>query len=339
MGRGLSSSLLSVKSNLLTRYKAWESITLGGTVHPINAAADCCHGIGTWDWPDVDPVVNWKRSLKYTVPMSYIESLFQMETWQREYNLENWKTFHIPRDGAISVNMNNLTTMPWSEEVRVAREELEESLNAADPDEPAAKKREIAIGQAVVSSARFGEELESIEQGTKAPPLVQVIEEQERIIRQPTKMSKRRRRNKIRAERNATDSNRMVPSKEDEKGTEQTAEGVKLTMDPEKTTKVNGKGKEKAVEKGVGIEKDQPPKLQDAKETGAAIMPEEQNPRAEKQPCPAQNYPVTSKGQSAAGESIPAVTKALSISTKASLAEQPMATEARSISKTPSPAK
>lgn len=86
--------------------------------------------------------------------MKYIEKLFQTKTWQREFDLKEWKTFHIPRDGAISLNFNTFTTMPWSEELRVAKEELEESLAIADPDQPAAKKREIATGQAVNASAK-----------------------------------------------------------------------------------------------------------------------------------------------------------------------------------------
>lgn len=288
---------------------------MGGTVHPINAAVDCSHGIGTWDWPDVDPEVDWERSLKYTVPMSYIENLFQMETWQREYNLENWKAFHIPRDGAISVNLNNLTTMPWSEEVRVAREELEESLNAADPDEPAAKKREIAIGRAVITSAKFGEELESSEEGAKAAPLMQATEQQERIIRTPTTMSRKQRRKQKRAERNATEDKCTVPNEE---GSEQATEDVKVTMDPENQTKKNRKGKEKAVQEVVNVEKDRTV-LQAAEETQVAMVPGKQNSTAQ------QHY-VASKEQSLA-EAPTSATEPLAEPKPASPAESPIATQ------------
>lgn len=76
-------------------------------------------------------------SLKYTVSMAYIERFFQMETWQQDYDLKNCKTFHVSRNGAVSINLNCLTTMNWSEEIRVAKEALEESLTTS---EPAAKK-------------------------------------------------------------------------------------------------------------------------------------------------------------------------------------------------------
>lgn len=114
-------------------------MTFGGTIHPINASVDGYHGIATWDWPeDVSGM-----SLKYTVSMAYIEKLFQMETWQQEYDLNNYKAFHVSRDGAVSINLNCLTTMNWSEELRVAKEALEESLTNS---EPTAKKRETGKG-------------------------------------------------------------------------------------------------------------------------------------------------------------------------------------------------
>lgn len=122
-------------------------MTFGGTIHPINSSVDGSHGIATWDWPEEVS----RMSLKYTVSMAYIEKLFQMETWQQDYDLKDWKTFHVSRDGAVSINLNCLTTMPWSEEVRVAKEALEESLVNF---EPAAKKRETGKGGAVTSPER-----------------------------------------------------------------------------------------------------------------------------------------------------------------------------------------
>lgn len=115
---------------------------------------DCSHGIGTWDWPDVDEDGSRETSLKSTISMKYIEKLFQMKTWQQSFDLTKWKTFHIPRDGAVSLNVNSFTTMPWSEEARVAKEELEESLIVADPEQPAAKKREIATGEGINTSPK-----------------------------------------------------------------------------------------------------------------------------------------------------------------------------------------
>lgn len=90
-------------------------------------------------------------SLKYTVSMAYIEKLFQMDTWQQDYDLKNCKTFHVSRDGAVSINLNCLTTMNWSEELRVAKEALEESLTNS---EPTAKKRETGKEGGVTSPER-----------------------------------------------------------------------------------------------------------------------------------------------------------------------------------------
>lgn len=122
-------------------------MTFGGTVHPINSSVDGSHGIATWDWPEEISGM----SLKYTVSMAYIEKLFQMETWLQDYDLKDWETFHVSRDGAVSINLNCLTTMPWSEEVRVAKEALEDS---SANSEPAAKKRETGKGGAVTSPER-----------------------------------------------------------------------------------------------------------------------------------------------------------------------------------------
>lgn len=137
-------------------------MTFGGTIHPINSSVDGSHGIATWDWPEEVSGM----SLKYTVSMAYIEKLFQMETWQQGYDLKDWKTFHVSRDGAVSINLNCLTTMPWSEEVRVAKEALEGSLANF---EPAAKKRETGKGGAVTSPERPGGVPLPAEKGPEEP--------------------------------------------------------------------------------------------------------------------------------------------------------------------------
>lgn len=112
-------------------------MTFGGTIHPINSIVDGKHGIATWDWPEEVS----GTSLKYTVSMAYIEKLFQMETWQQNYDLKNNRMFHVSRDGAVSIDLNCLTTMKRSEEIRVAKEE--ESLTDS---EPTAKKRDKGKG-------------------------------------------------------------------------------------------------------------------------------------------------------------------------------------------------
>lgn len=305
---------------------------MGGTVHPINAAVDCRDGIGTWDWPEVSAEAACGQSLKYAVPMSYIESLFQMGTWQREFDLRNWKTFHIPRTGAISVNMNNFTTMPWSEEVRAAKEEFEESLNAADPDEPAAKKREIATGEAVISSPRCGEELESKVKGVRAPPLVQTVKQQERNIKTRTMTSRKQPRNKKRAKKNVTDDKYVAPNRGNGGNTDQKAERGKVTMDPEKLAERSEKSNEKAVEDGLSVGKHRP-KSHVPEETETVGVPRKETSIAE-----AQKHRVTPKEQSAAEEPTQAM-EVPAVSEQKSSSEKHIVTAPPSMSKSWSPAR
>lgn len=162
-------------------------MTFGGTIHPINSSVDCSHGIAIWDWPEEVS----GTSLKYTVSMAYIERLFQMETWQQDYELKDWKTFHVSRDGAVSINLNCLTTMPWSEEVRVTKEALEESLANL---EPAAKKRETGKEGAVTIPSRPKAEPQPAREEPEEPmppPSPGKNGAEERLIRKSEKVSKR----------------------------------------------------------------------------------------------------------------------------------------------------
>ena len=96
-----------------------------------------------------------QRRIWFTVPMDYIQKLFQMETWHRHSHLRDCTIFHVPRTGATSLYIFSFTTMPWSEEQRVVSEEAAEVLAIAKA-QPACKKRLIATGQ--------GEEQRSDEQ-------------------------------------------------------------------------------------------------------------------------------------------------------------------------------
>ena len=117
----------------------------GGEIQPVNNRVDGSHGIGVCDWPpqgsDGDP----ERRVWYTVPMSYIEGLFQKSTWQRKYGLREWDAFHVPRPGATSMYCNYFTTMPYSEDRRVAHEELRE-LVANVTEQPPPKMRMVSGG-------------------------------------------------------------------------------------------------------------------------------------------------------------------------------------------------
>ena len=117
-----------------------------GHIAPINNRVDGSHGIAISDWPPRGTQNDPERRVWNTISMRYIEKLFQMSTWQRSYNLQNWRTFNIPRDGATSLYINSFTTMSENEEQRVAREELAEAVALANA-QPAKKKRVKATGK------------------------------------------------------------------------------------------------------------------------------------------------------------------------------------------------
>ena len=98
------------------------------------------------DWPPHGNCPDSERRVWYTVPMDYIEALFQKETWQQQHNPQNWQKFHIPRTGALSLYISTFTTMAWSEVERVANEEAAELL-AISKAQPAVKKRLVFSGE------------------------------------------------------------------------------------------------------------------------------------------------------------------------------------------------
>jgi hypothetical protein len=127
--------------------RAWEETMFGGEIGLINNRADGSHGIGTSDWPPKGSLDDPNRRIWRTVSMEYIERMFQMETWQRNFDLKRWRVFNIERDGAASLYINSFTTMSWDEEQRVANEELAELL-ALENEQPAKKKRLTGEGEA-----------------------------------------------------------------------------------------------------------------------------------------------------------------------------------------------
>lgn len=126
--------------------RAWEETMFGCHVAPINNRVDGSHGIGICDWPPRGTQNDEERRVWNTISMRYIEKLFQMNTWQRSFSLQNWRIFHIPRDGATSLYINSFTTMSETEEQRVASEELAEAVALANA-QPAKKKRIKATGK------------------------------------------------------------------------------------------------------------------------------------------------------------------------------------------------
>ena len=118
----------------------------GGEIGLINNRADGSHGIGTSDWPPSSSLDDPDRRIWHTVSMEYIERMFQMETWQRNFDLKQWRVFNVERDGAASLYINSFTTMSWDEEQRVANEEIAE-LVALENEQPAKKKRLTGEGE------------------------------------------------------------------------------------------------------------------------------------------------------------------------------------------------
>ena len=126
--------------------RAWEETMFGGQIAPINNRVDGSHGIGISDWPPRGTQNDPERRVWNTIPMRYIEKLFQMNTWRGSYSLKNWRVFNIPRDGATSLYINSFTTMSANEEERVAKQDLAEAIALANA-QPAQKKRVKATGR------------------------------------------------------------------------------------------------------------------------------------------------------------------------------------------------
>lgn len=150
--------------------RMWESYMFGGQIAPINDRVDGIYGVATWNWPRSFGEMDPERTICHALPMSYIEKLQQMETWERDahdgYDLKDWKAFHIPRDGATSIYMNSVTTVSWTEEERAAKEALQER-ELQDLEEPAQKRREVGDGHAVGIKNSAAAEAEVVETETE----------------------------------------------------------------------------------------------------------------------------------------------------------------------------
>lgn len=80
--------------------------------------------------------------------MTYIENMFQMSTWEQDFDLKKDKEiFHVPRNGAKSIFLTHFTTMDYDEEQRIKDEEAAEALAEATAkwEEPADKKRRTSV--------------------------------------------------------------------------------------------------------------------------------------------------------------------------------------------------
>ena len=149
--------------------RAWEETMFGGEVSPINNRVDGSHGIGTSDWPPRGSFDDSERRIWHTVSMDYIERLFQMETWQRVYDLRQWRIFNIPRDGATSLYLNYFTTMAQDEEERVAKEAIAE-LEELEKAQPAKKKRVTGSGKTEDHRLEGDELIDRVAEGEAQKP-------------------------------------------------------------------------------------------------------------------------------------------------------------------------
>ena len=177
--------------------RAWEQTLFGGTIEPINSRVDGSHGIAITDWPFHGTAKDPQKRTWHTISMRYIERLFQISTWQRNFDLSQWRTFHVPRDGATSLYLCSFTTMPISEEQRAANEELAELL-ALENDQPAKKKRVVGTGRKK-EKRLAGEEFiqqavvdqEELEQDLGKAPTIPISRptslEKSRLIDRPTR--------------------------------------------------------------------------------------------------------------------------------------------------------
>lgn len=124
----------------------WEKYIFGGKVWPINDRMDCLHGLCITDWPARSSDMWDLSKIEYhTIPMTYIEPLFQMQTWEQDFDISNTKLWHIGRDGAKSIYLHSFTTMDYNEEQRIKNEELEELRAELERNPPANKKRRTSI--------------------------------------------------------------------------------------------------------------------------------------------------------------------------------------------------
>ena len=212
--------------------RMWETYMFGGQVAPINDRVDGIYGVATWNWPRSFGEMDPERTICHTLPMKYIESLQQMETWEREYDLKDWKAFHIPRDGATSIYMNSVTTVSWTEEERVAKEALQER-QLQDLEEPARKKRETADGHALAIK-NVGAGPEAVETPNSEEHQSTMAQQVNRLKRKPRSvLSKKQRRAQRKMEQKALENRlteQVKPEEEEARPAEKIGE-VKATTE------------------------------------------------------------------------------------------------------------
>ena len=179
----------------------WEKYVFGGKIWPINDRMDCLHGLCITDWPITSSDIWDSSKIEYhTIPMNFIEPLFQMRTWEEEFDISDTKVWHISRDGAKSIYLPGFTTMDHNEEKRIKDEEQAELAARQESKEPASKRRKTSNedeGNDVPLSSTGEEEIlvslpalhkQSVKKADRKKPKVPLAQRQ---MRKPTTRNKR----------------------------------------------------------------------------------------------------------------------------------------------------
>ena len=101
-------------------------MTFGGRIDPINHDMSCKFGLATTAWPPT-----FRDSIHYAIPMDYIETIQQQETWD---NLQTYeiaqieRALYVPRTGPQALKMANVTTLSPEEIQRVEKEDEAETI-------------------------------------------------------------------------------------------------------------------------------------------------------------------------------------------------------------------
>lgn len=94
---------------------AFELKIFGGRLHPISSRVDCSLGLAVLNYP-LKEVYDKEDNVLYTLPMEYITMIQQKETWEKVLNKESADTFHVPRTGCKSIEINGTNLMVWEDE-------------------------------------------------------------------------------------------------------------------------------------------------------------------------------------------------------------------------------
>ncbi|KAF2797201.1 hypothetical protein K505DRAFT_322760 [Melanomma pulvis-pyrius CBS 109.77] len=94
---------------------AFELKVFGGRLHPISSRVDCGLGLAVLSYP-LKEVYDKEDNVLYTLPMDFITKIQQKETWEQDFSESGPGTFHVPRTGCRSIEINGANLMVWEDE-------------------------------------------------------------------------------------------------------------------------------------------------------------------------------------------------------------------------------